>query len=76
MIKRREKAEKEVRSVRVLSKHFEQIADGDNKEGCGQCSKSTVPSKDGSHVKNRKLFFEEQAHVPENTKNIKNKTGK
>lgn len=72
MINRRDRTDKEVRSVKTLSKHFEQIAE--DKNG-GDQNKPVVTSVDGTHVKNRKQFFEEQAHASENTNNIRNKTG-
>ncbi|KAK9730728.1 RhoGEF domain [Popillia japonica] len=40
----------------------------------GDQNKPVVTSVDGTHVKNRKQFFEEQAHASENTNNIRNKT--
>lgn len=63
MIGRRIK-EEEIRTVKSLSKHFEQIAEVE-KTNCAQCNKSSAASIDGNHVKNRKQFFEGQAQTYE-----------
>ncbi|KRT78506.1 hypothetical protein AMK59_7389 [Oryctes borbonicus] len=57
-----------------INSEFTGIIRSKEKLDGGQNAKPAVPSIDGSHVKNRKLFFEEQAHVLENTKKAKYKT--